>query len=194
MPVCPLCHHTQAQGAECEECGKLLAVGKRAEIPILPLDELESARFDAEPAPPVQVAPMPDQERHQVGPTPDVAAGGMEELERHVMLPFDPMFLETIEGIDRGREQDDGVRTVLSSAQVFCRYCKTPATTGVMCERCGMRLPRRAGVGPPAPAPAESKASTTGEAAWTRCRTCGAPAKGGLKCGDCGRDVPMPEA
>jgi hypothetical protein len=64
---------------------------------------------------------------------------------------------------------------------------------GLICDKCGMKLPRVTAVEQPDSGSGGAVAKKKDEAVWVRCRSCGAPAKGGDRCGDCGREVPMPE-
>lgn len=151
MIVCPVCEHTQAQGPECEVCGKLLAATPAAPAPapaaleglertaqggaevggVAPMAELEATRHA--PAAMAVEDLVPDLEATGAAPV-DVAVAATPDVERtaHAALP-----------------EDDGLAL---PALPVCRYCRTPATADErICSRCGMRLPVLAAA-PQAPA------------------------------------------
>ncbi len=185
---CPVCEHEQAFGIECDVCGKALGgldglgpppvreerlegleatIPERlGEVPVEKMGDLELSRFA-----PVQVAPdvTPDLELSRA---PDV---GNVPVERVADLTID-------------RVPDDGQRTVLPQGPLTCRYCRNVQATGVICERCGMRLPA-VQVAPQV----VGGVMLNDEDLKVRCRACGAPATAGKKCTDCGHDVPFPE-
>jgi hypothetical protein len=157
MIVCPVCEHQQAQGAECEVCGKRLVAGVSAADLAIPavegleptlhapagaggggelVAELEPTLHDPAAArAPVPADPTPDMEATRTAPV-DVAVELTPDLERTAaQLP-------------------DDAPTALP-AFATCRYCRTPAMPGErLCSRCGMRLPVVAGAsGPAAVAP-----------------------------------------
>lgn len=187
--ICPVCEHQQDFGFECDVCGKELggldglgappardealegleptSSDQLGEVPIERMGDLEVTRFDA-----VQVAP---------DVTPDVEHTSADDVGE--------VRVERMTDLSEDRVADDGVRTALPSGPIICRYCRTPNTSGTICERCGMKLPVVA-VAPPA---ADGKIYDR-EELKTRCRKCGAPATAGQRCGDCGNAVPLPDA
>lgn len=166
MIVCPLCEHQQAQGTECDGCGKVLVSGGAAKVEVSPLPELELSRVRA---------------------GPDLPAVRLPDLEATGAPGVGPVPVQPLPELEAGRAPADGTRTAAPVGPVTCRYCRNVQAEGAVCERCGMRLPKLA-------APVEARGpAPKGEAVWTRCRKCGAPAKGGERCGDCGHPVPMPE-
>src|SRR5277367_5538207 len=150
MTVCPVCE-APAQSRVCEVCGHAFAseaagptaevapvegfeVSQRVEGPTAttPLPDFEPTRFEATAAPAPPVGPQDlDWERTRGPEVADVLAGGMEELES-------------------GREPPSQDRTPLL-ASVTCRYCRNVQAAGLLCERCGMRLPWRAKAAPAQP-------------------------------------------
>jgi hypothetical protein len=188
MIVCPICEHTQAQGDSCEVCGKVLAVRAVEEIPILELDGLEQTRMEA--AGPAPVAPLPDIELTAQGSGPELPGMAFPDLERTQQPPVDnDLPVLPMDEIDLGRAEDDGQRTAAPGGQIVCRYCRHEQWEGVICEACGMRLPRYA-------AAAAQKASgpSIDDEIWGVCPKCGSRAKVGRRCGECGVVMQMPEA
>lgn len=188
--ICPVCEHQQDFGVECDVCGKSLGgldglgpppvqtqqlegleqtmQAPIGEVPVEKIGELEVTRFN-----PVNVAP---------DRTPDLEATGQASVGE---VP-----IEKVADLSLDRVPDDGQRTAIPDGPITCRYCRNVQASGVMCDRCGMRLPIVStplvgGVIIGGGANVDTK---------VRCRSCGAPAKAGEKCGDCGRDVPYPDA
>lgn len=187
--ICPVCEHNQVFGVECEVCGKELGgigdlgpppvreerveglevtlYAPQGEVAVEKLGELEVTHFAA-----VQVT---------AEQTPDV--------EYTAQAPVGAVSVERLGEMQVDRVPDDGQRTVLPTGPVPCRYCRHVQASGVMCERCGMRLP----------VVVEEVGLIVGVAEGrielkTRCKACGAPALGGQRCGDCGAEVPFPDA
>jgi hypothetical protein len=190
--ICPVCEHQQDFGVECDVCGKALGglddlgpppvqltqiegleqtlQAPIGEVPVEKIGELEVTRFN-----PVNVAP---------DRTPDLEATGQASVGD---VP-----IERVADLSEDRVPDDGQRTAISDGPMTCRYCRNVQASGVLCDRCGMRLPLVAP--PPVIGGAIIGGSFSAEDLKVRCRSCGAPAKAGEKCGDCGRDVPYPDA
>ncbi|HUL60383.1 MAG TPA: hypothetical protein VLU43_13960 [Anaeromyxobacteraceae bacterium] len=171
MIVCPVCEHAQAQGAECEVCGKKLLHGAAAIPEVVPVDGLEPTRLAAsgDAAPEL----VPDLEptlaagvEVDVVPTPDV--------EPTRAAPVDVGDPGAIPDIERTSAEIPGDQPTPQPVIAVCRYCRTPAMPGErLCGRCGMRLPVLDA--PPAAA----------GAALARCSSCGAPVTGS-RCPACG--------
>jgi hypothetical protein len=174
MRVCPLCE-TPVAGPQCEVCGHALtaAPAPAAAVPRLlelelppsagapslaPLLDLEPTRFAVVPAP--GAFSDPEVERTAAPPAPDVAAGGLPEL-------------------DLGRAPDDPERTPTDAGPVTCRYCRHVQAVGLLCDQCGMRLPRNV-----------RAALATGPApdrdALIRCPRCGERTYQRERCSSCG--------
>jgi hypothetical protein len=156
-PVCEVCGHcfrppsspeanvTQLQDLELPQAPGLAA-------PVVPLSDVEPTRFPATPEP--DTRSEVDWERTSWGQAPDVAAGGMAEL-------------------DTGREASAGEPVLRSAGPVTCRYCRNVQATGLLCERCGMRLPR-------------SVPSSRVEEVLVRCQQCGERSYPRERCASCG--------
>ncbi|HMK73406.1 MAG TPA: hypothetical protein VK454_08695 [Myxococcaceae bacterium] len=182
MRVCPVCEAAVA-GWECEVCGHLLGqvpspVVAAERLPDLevrpaagprpvegPMPDLEGTRFA--PAPSVRAVPEPGWETSGAAPTPDVPAGGLEEL-------------------DSGREPGGAERTAVPEGPVTCRYCRNVQASGLLCERCGMRLPW-----PARPTLAEAPAPA-GTDELVRCARCGERTYPAARCGSCGALLAAP--
>lgn len=183
MRICPLCEAAVA-GCECEVCGHALerppdeagaAVDRLAELDVRPpptprppaarLPELEATRFA--PTPAVVAAPEPGWEPSTAPASPDVPAGGLSEL-------------------DAGREPFVGERTPVPEGPITCRYCRNVQASGLLCERCGMRLPWN-----PRPRLVEAPAAAdAGE--LVRCGRCGERTYARERCGSCGALLAAP--
>jgi hypothetical protein len=197
MITCPVCEHTQAQGEECENCGKRLSAPRAAgggDVPRMP--ELEGTHHAGGGAP-VNAALMPELEQTRQRGGPDLPPLAFPEMERTRMGAPGDVDAPMLADLDTGRSADDGVRTQAPAGPVTCRYCHHVQTEGAICDKCGMRLPRVATPDLPAEwggdevkvqARARKKEP---EDLWVRCR-CGAPAKAGKRCGDCGEMVAIP--
>ena len=137
MIVCPVCEHAQAQGAECEVCGKRLVWGP-AGIPVVPpvegLEPTHHAAADVRE----EVAPDLESTRHAFAeagalPAPDLDTGRAAPVDVDV---------QPVPELERTGDTIPGDAPTAVPAVVTCRYCRTPAVTGErVCGRCGMRLP-----------------------------------------------------
>jgi hypothetical protein len=84
--------------------------------------------------------------------------------------------VEAFEGLEASRHVDVEPRVQVSEASgLTCRYCKNVQATGLVCERCGMRLPRVGALVPVGQAEGEG-----------RCRACGVVVTPGERCRECG--------
>lgn len=186
MVTCPVCEHQQQAGAECEVCGKALG-GVAAGVPVA-VQRLEGL----EPTAPGEAGEVPVERLGELEVTrhesPEVPVQRLAEVEQNALPAGPDAPLERLE-LSEDRAADDGQRTALPTGPVTCRYCRNVQTSGLLCNTCGMRLPRLAGA-EVAPVSAGGAPSDT---VWARCRSCGAPARAGDRCGDCGREVPFPE-
>jgi hypothetical protein len=136
MIVCPVCEHPQAQGAECDVCGKKLVHGPGAIPFVPPVDGLEPTLHA-----PVDAAtqPIPDLE-----PTRRAAVDAREEpaldLDLGRAMPVDAP-ADSVPGLERAGEDVPQDAATPIPAIPTCRYCRTPALPGErVCGRCGMRL------------------------------------------------------
>jgi hypothetical protein len=176
MIVCPVCEHAQAQGAECEVCGKKLLHGAAAIPRVPPVEGLEPthhAPVDAD----ASGEAVPGLEPTHHGEAADAPAEPVLELEAGRAAPVD-VPSESVPDLERVHEAVPGDARTAIPAFVTCRYCRTPAPAGErVCGRCGMRLPVFA---VPAPTPAAD--------APARLCSCGAPITG-ARCRACGARV-----
>jgi hypothetical protein len=143
MIVCPVCEHQQAQGAECEVCGKRLATGVApADLAIPAVEGLEPTFHAAAAAPAADRVAELEPTRHDAALT--AAAPALDvtpDLEATRAAPVDVEVAPTPDVERTAAGIPDDAPTALP-AFVTCRYCRTPAMPGErICARCGMRLP-----------------------------------------------------
>jgi hypothetical protein len=175
MIVCPVCEHPQAQGSECEVCGKRLTLGPSAADLALPA--VEGLEPTLHPAADAAAERLPDLE-----PTGHAAARHVAEvapdLEATRVAPVDVQVEATPDVMPTAASAIPGDEPTAVPAAVACRYCRTPAAAGErICGRCGMRLPVYA-AGREDDAPA----------ALRHC-TCGTVVRGARLCPTCGARV-----
>lgn len=171
MIVCPVCEHAQAQGAECEVCGKRLlpaGAGLPSAPPVEGLEPTHHAPVDA------AESALPDLEPTRARDV-DAPAETIPDLDHGRAAPVD-VAGELVPDLERAGEAIPGDAPTAVPAVVTCRYCRTPAHPGErVCGRCGMRLPvferpAAAGTAEEAPRLCSCGAPVTG----SRCRACGA--------------------
>ncbi|MFL5318303.1 MAG: hypothetical protein ACJ790_01505 [Myxococcaceae bacterium] len=189
MIVCPVCENQQPSGDECSVCGKQLTAAKGATVaPVAPLAELEVTQHTGPQN--VVAQPIEGLEVTRIPSPAQVAPESVEGLEHtEVVLRNLQVIVDRVADLELGREVDDGVRTAAPTGAVTCRYCQNVQAEGLICNRCGMRLPK-------ARIEAEAVAGSPNpkkEPVWTRCKRCGAPAKAEEPCRDCGTFVPLPD-
>lgn len=191
MVACPVCEHQQAFGIECEVCGKDL--GDLGELGPPPAAEVKLEGLEVT---------VPD----RVG---EVAIDRVGDLEVTSFTVQGPVAVEAVPDLDIGRANDvgavpvermadmaedraadDGVRTAAPTGAVTCRYCRNVQAAGLICNTCGMRLPKVAAP-PPVPAGATGP-KVTYSRGDVRCKACGAPAIPGERCSECGALAPLP--
>jgi len=173
MQLCPVCE-TPVVARLCEVCGHEFPGTHAPEVPVAPLVDLEVAT----PADtPTAVVLLPDLEptrfaaaavaedwseveweRSQVAGVPDVAPGGLADL-------------------DSGRERPSPERTAPSVGPVTCRYCRNVQASGLLCERCGLRLPW---------SPRPALAARVEAESLVRCPQCGERTFPRERCAGCG--------
>jgi hypothetical protein len=138
MIVCPVCEHQQAQGAECEVCGKRLVAGvSAAELAIPAVEGLEPTLHAAIDAPPEAVVEL-EPTLHAATAAP--ALDTTPDLEATGVAPVDVEVSPTPDVERTSAAIPDDLPTIVP-AFVTCRYCRTPAMPGEkMCARCGMKL------------------------------------------------------
>jgi hypothetical protein len=178
MVVCPLCEHTQEDGAECQVCGRRLPEAPELAAPVPTMPELEPTL--APPAADLPADRMADLEVTSHEPVGASDAALIPDLEPSAAAPVD-VDSALIPDLDTGLEGLPADEPTPYPAVVVCRYCRTEAQLGErICARCGMRLPTIALVPP----------LVEEEAAPTLC-SCGAPVRG-AKCPSCGARNPSP--
>jgi hypothetical protein len=143
MIVCPVCEHPQAQGAECEVCGKRLVAGVSAADLAIPLVEgLEPTLQGAVDAPSDHVPELEPTLLDTAAATAAAPAFDVTpDLEATRAAPVDVQ-VAPVPDVERTAMELPG--DVPTALPVFatCRYCRTPAMPGErLCSRCGMRLP-----------------------------------------------------
>ncbi|WP_224366600.1 hypothetical protein [Hyalangium versicolor] len=191
MIICPVCEHQQAQGDECDNCGKKLQVPKVAAVAVPTLPELEQTHHaGGRVAVDAPTLPELDHTRQQAGP--DLPAQVVQDMERTRAAPIDKVAVETVADLDTGRAVDDGVRTAAPTGAVVCRYCRNVQASGIVCDRCGMRLPK---VIPAAGAQgaAAKGAGNAEDANWMPCQKCRTPTRPNKICSVCGTRVVVAE-
>jgi hypothetical protein len=202
MIVCPVCEHQQAQGMECDVCGKDLSMlGAPAGLP--GLDGLDGLDGLGPPpsAPSEQVPGLEATVGARVGDVPVERDSDLEVSSFTVgEVPVEKMpDLEIVSGmvgdvpvepmpdLAVDRVPDDGVRTQVNTGAATCRYCGNVQQAGLICDKCGMRLPRAS-----AAQVAEIRKRPGNET--IRCKICGAPnTSADERCKECGRPLPEPE-
>ena len=80
MIICPVCEHPQAQGDECDQCGKRLVRPRPAPAAVAPMPELELTPHAGGKAP-VAVERVADLEPTRTAPAGNVVHAPMLELE-----------------------------------------------------------------------------------------------------------------
>lgn len=190
MIVCPVCENPQQTGDTCDVCGKLLVPVRQANAaPVTAIPELEVTRHTGPQNVVSQaIEGLEVTSLDAKGPIAPERVDGLEftaVVSRNIQVPVD-----RVPELELTREVDTGPKTVAPTGAVSCRYCGNVQAEGLLCARCGMRLPRAR----------VAQAATVGgvanpkaEAVWTRCSKCGSPAKAGGPCGDCGVFVEFPD-
>jgi len=182
MIICPLCEHQQLQGDECDSCGKKLQAPRPVAVAVAPLPELEQTQIaGGRAAVATEVVPELELTRQRSGPdlppqvVPDLAPTHLDKSAL-AAVPVAQM-----PDIDTGRAEDDGVRTMAPIGPVVCRYCRNVQAEGLLCDKCGMRLPRAK-----LDVPAQARASGGDGTNWVsgpRCSTPNRPGRPGATCG-----------
>jgi len=187
MPiVCPVCEHQQAAGFECEVCGKeLVPPAARPQAPMA-VQRVEGLETRPERVGEVPVAPMPELAVSRYRNV-EVQVEAVPDVEQTRQAAVGNVAVERLGELTEDRAAPVGAPTPVSAGPVTCRYCRNVQASGVICDRCGMRLPVFA-----APVVA-GVAVSGGVREQVRCRACGAPAYTGERCTDCGHEIPWPE-
>ncbi|MGZ3459004.1 MAG: hypothetical protein ACXU86_10935, partial [Archangium sp.] len=141
MIICPMCEHQQAEGIECEVCGKKLTAAAPVVVAVALLPELEQTQLAGGRAP-VPVAAISDLELTAQPPVRGVAVQPVPELDTGRSAAAGNVLVEPMQDMDTGRELSDGQRTAVPTGPAVCRYCRNVQESGAVCDRCGMRLPK----------------------------------------------------
>lgn len=191
MIICPVCEHQQAQGDECDNCGKKLQVPKAAAAVAVPtLPELEQTHhLGGRVAVDAPTLAELDHTRQQAGP--DLPPQVVQDIETTRAAPVDKVTVEALPELDTGRAADDGVRTAAPTGAVMCRYCRNVQAEGLVCDRCGMRLPRAR---PAAATGAKVTGIADEDLNWVPCQKCRTPTRPNKICTVCGTRVKAAEA
>lgn len=113
--------------------------------------------------------------------TPTLAVPGLPELERTHLPPAAAAPSLPMEDLELSQFAPVGAPTPASSGASTCRYCKYVQLEGLLCERCGMRLPRAA-------VPSVETSSAEEDEAVS-CSQCGTKTRPGRSCASCGNRV-----
>ena len=179
MIVCPVCEHPQAQGDECDVCGKRLRAPATVAVTTAPVEGLElTAVVATNTEPSIWTTGLPELEATRAAPVAATELLPPPELEPTVQPRAPDAPIAALPELETGRYVDTEPKTALATDSVTCRYCKNVQSSGAICERCGMRLPRVAQTG---------SAAVAGEVTCTDCGTVGPP---GRLCRACGARLP----
>ncbi len=187
--ICPVCEHQQAFGVECEVCGKDLGdLGGLGPPPVAPI-AIEGLEVTVpERVGDIAVDRLGDLEATTIsGGNQPVATEEVADLDRGRSGDVGAVAVERVADLTLDRALDDGVRTAAPTGAVACRYCRNVQPAGLICNTCGMKLPKvaEAPVAPEAKKPVYVRGDV-------RCRACGAPAVPGERCSECGALAPLP--
>ncbi len=182
MIICPVCEYQQAQGDECGNCGKKLTAAPAVAVAVAPLPELEQTQVAGGRAP-VSVAAMPELEGTRIQSPLNVVAQAMPDLDTGRFAPTQ-VAAAAVQDLDTGRAEQVGARTAAPTVLV-CRYCRNTQASGLLCERCGMKLPKMQQAAAVAP---KAQAAASGD--WAECPMCHTPGRAGRSCATCGTSIP----
>jgi hypothetical protein len=183
MIVCPVCEHPQAQGAECEVCGKRLVAGpSAADLAIPTVEGLEPTLLSPVDAPADRVPELEPTLLHTAAATAAAAALDVTpDLEATRAPPVDVQ-VSPVPDVERTAMEIPGDAPTAVPAFATCRYCRTPAMPGErICSRCGMRVPFIGGPAIDAGNPEAARICTCGttiRAGASLCPSCGARVAG----------------
>ncbi len=193
MIVCPVCEHPQAQGFECDVCGRQLVSSREIAQSVLPLAELEQTLY-ADAGAVVLPDTLPDLELTRVDSTAPVPpAPPMPELELFRATAVD-VAVQPLPELDAHRlaGPNPAERTPAPTGAAVCRYCRNVQAVGMFCDRCGMRLPRVV-ISASAGASAGAQRDLSDEDRPVVMHACGARTRAGEPCASCGAFVPLPD-
>jgi ribosomal protein L32 len=110
-------------------------------------------------------------------------------METTRAAPIDKVSVEMVPEMDTGRAPDDGVRTAAPTGAVTCRYCRNVQAEGMVCDKCGMRLPKARPAAGSAAAAKEAAAVAAEDLTWLPCQKCRTPTRPNKICTVCGTRV-----
>jgi len=143
MRPCPVCE-SPVSGWTCEVCGKELgtppASAASGAAPAATLEGLELTELPGLPARGERFDSAPDLEPTLRAAVPEVRGDPLLGLEATESSGPD-IAAGGLPDVDLGRETAVEAPTVVPAAAT-CRYCRNVQTSGLFCDRCGMRLPR----------------------------------------------------
>jgi hypothetical protein len=173
MTTCPVCE-APALGRVCDICGHAFAPEAQVAVPLTALD------LDI---PPLSVGPPPVAPLLDLEPTRFAATGGavaeVMDLEATRLATAPDVVAGGLEALDTGRETTPSEPAPPATDAVTCRYCRNVQTAGVLCDRCGMRLPRNV-------KPTRAAAPTVDPDLLVRCLKCGIRTYQRERCAGCG--------
>jgi hypothetical protein len=178
MAVCPVCENSQAQGAECDVCGRPLPqpldLEPELEPELPPPEGLETNQLAAAPEG-EGLPPMAELERTHHAPAEALAGEPVPDMEATRAAPVEAP-VDLVPDLERIGDSIPVDAPTPYPALVVCRYCRTEAALGErLCARCGMRLPAAAPLGGGAPAAVAPQLCSCGTPVRTsRCPACGA--------------------
>ncbi|WIG96994.1 hypothetical protein [Myxococcus sp. SDU36] len=181
MIICPLCDHVQPEGTECDVCGKRFPAAVAEPTPVATLPELEVTPHAGGRAP-VATAVLPDLDVTRLRSGPDLPAQVVPDLQLTRARDMGAVPVTPMSELDTGRAPDDGVRTAAPLGAVVCRYCRNTQAAGLLCDHCGMRLPRVK----PTVAAAPGKSPADDDDGWRACVSCHTRVRLGKSCPECG--------
>ncbi len=180
-----MCEHPQAQGTECEVCGKKLTAPAPVAVAVAPLPDLEGTQLAGGRAP-VPVAAIPDLELTRQQAVQTGAVQPIQDMDTGRSVAAGNVVVAPVQDMDTGRAASDGYRTAAPMGPVVCRYCRNVQETGAVCDRCGMRLPKAR----LAPTPVATQGALVPSGEWTKCTKCMTNTRAGRACVSCGTHVP----
>jgi hypothetical protein len=171
MIVCPVCEHAQAEGAECDVCGRRLLHGPGAIPAVAPVEGLEPTMHAA--AGDAGLDPVDELEPTRLLSGPDAPPEVAPDVERTAVAPVD-VAVEPVPDLEPTAAELPGDAPTAVPAFVTCRYCRNPAMPGErVCGHCGMRLP-------------SFERAPDAAAGVQRICSCGAPLRSAGPCPLCG--------
>ncbi|AKJ03195.1 hypothetical protein ATI61_118135 [Archangium gephyra] len=188
MIICPMCEHQQAQGTECEVCGKKLFTTAPVAVAVTRLADLEQTQLAGGRAP-VQTAAIPDLELTAQQAVREVAVQPVPELDTGRSAAAGNVVVAPVQDMDTGRAVSDGLKTAAPTGPVVCRYCRNVQDIGAVCDRCGMRLPKAR----LAPTAASGPGALVQSGERTACPKCHTPGYAGRACVTCSTLIPAAE-